>query len=473
MIRCPNCTAQLEFNVESQKVTCDYCGCTFNPKELKEEVKKAKEEVKKEKEEVKKEKEDEKVETYEGKSYSCSQCGATLLTFDETAITFCSYCGSQAMIESKLIKRNNPQYIIPFKKTKEECINAYKKKLSELFFVPNYMKSDIVIEKFRGIYIPYCIYKLSFHGYTSNKGSKYSHRRGDYQYYDDYKIDAKIDADYNGISYDVLSNLYDRFSHSIPHNFKEAEKFNTNYLAGFYADTVDVSDHIYEDNAIKIANTDSTNQLLKQKEYLNHGCYNPKVNFSVSEKNMGMFPLYFLAIRDKKEEYVNYAIVNGQTGKVVADLPVDFKKYVLASLLLTIPIYIVINLLLVVIPQYVCAISLVSAIISLIISIVQMNKINKREKHLDDEGYTYINEEKKTKKAKKIKFKYIYKQLIAIVLSTIILFSGLVHDAYYYGASIITLFLVILSFYDLTKEHNLLVSTKLPQLEKRGGNEDE
>ena len=473
MIRCPNCTAQLEFNVESQKVTCDYCGCTFNPKELKEEVKKAKEEVKKAKEEVKKEKEDEKVETYEGKSYSCSQCGATLLTFDETAITFCSYCGSQAMIESKLIKRNNPQYIIPFKKTKEECINAYKKKLSELFFVPNYMKSDIVIEKFRGIYIPYCIYKLSFHGYTSNKGSKYSHRRGDYQYYDDYKIDAKIDADYNGISYDVLSNLYDRFSHSIPHNFKEAEKFNTNYLAGFYADTVDVSDHIYEDNAITIANTDSTNQLLKQKEYLNHGCYNPKVNFSVSEKNMGMFPLYFLAIRDKKEEYVNYAIVNGQTGKVVADLPVDFKKYVLASLLLTIPIYIVINLLLVVIPQYVCAISLVSAIISLIISIVQMNKINKREKHLDDEGYTYINEEKKTKKAKKIKFKYIYKQLIAIVLSTIILFSGLVHDAYYYGASIITLFLVILSFYDLTKEHNLLVSTKLPQLEKRGGNEDE
>ena len=377
------------------------------------------------------------------------------------------------MIESKLIKRNNPQYIIRFKQTKVECINAYKKKLSELFFVPNYMKSDIVIEKFRGIYIPYCIYKLSFHGYTSNKGSKYSHRRGDYQYYDDYKIDAKIDADYNGISYDVLSNLYDRFSHSIPHNFKEAEKFNTNYLAGFYADTVDVSDHIYEDNAIKIANTDSTNQLLKQKEYLNHGCYNPKVNFSVSEKNMGMFPLYFLAIRDKKEEYVNYAIVNGQTGKVVADLPVDFKKYVLASLLLTIPIYIVINLLLVVIPQYVCAISLVSAIISLIISIVQMNKINKREKHLDDEGYTYINEEKKTKKAKKIKFKYIYKQLIAIVLSTIILFSGLVHDAYYYGTSIITLFLVILSFYDLTKEHNLLVSTKLPQLEKRGGNEDE
>lgn len=48
-----------------------------------------------------------------------------------------------------------------------------------------------------------------------------------------------------------------------------------------------------------------------------------------------------------------------------------------------------------------------------------------------------------------------------------------VADAYYYGASSIIFLLVILSFYDLVKEHNLLVSNKLPQLEKRGGSENE
>ena len=48
-----------------------------------------------------------------------------------------------------------------------------------------------------------------------------------------------------------------------------------------------------------------------------------------------------------------------------------------------------------------------------------------------------------------------------------------VDDLYYYGSAVITLCLVIWSFYDLVKEHNLLVSTKLPQLEKRGGNENE
>jgi len=130
MIKCPNCTAELNYDVKQSKVTCEYCGSTFDPKTAKIEVKKAEEkEIKKEeiktktetKEEEKKQEKD-VVGTYEGKSYSCSQCGATLLTFDETAITFCSYCGSQAMIEEKMIKRNNPKYIIPFKKTKEECI---------------------------------------------------------------------------------------------------------------------------------------------------------------------------------------------------------------------------------------------------------------------------------------------------------------------------------------------------------------
>ena len=48
----------------------------------------------------------------------------------------------------------------------------------------------------------------------------------------------------------------------------------------------------------------------------------------------------------------------------------------------------------------------------------------------------------------------------------------LVEDKYYYGASILSLLLVVLSFYDLVKEHNLMVSNKLPQLETRGGDID-
>lgn len=458
MIRCPNCTAQLEFDAASQNIKCDYCGSTFEPKELEVQAKKAKER--------------EDVATYEGKSYECSQCGATLLTFDETAITFCSYCGSQAMIESKLIKKNSPEFIIPFKKTKEDCIKAYKNKLTKSFFTPNYMKSDIVVDKFRGIYIPYCIYKLSYHDTCYNNGEKCTGRHGDYLYYDDYAIAARVDADYDGVSFDMLSTFYDKFSTAIPHNYKEVEPFNTNYLAGFYADTADVNPSIYEDNATGIVNEDASINLRKRREFSKYGCNDPKINFQVTDKKNGMFPLYFLAIRDKKEKYVNYAIVNGQTGQVAIDLPVDFKKYILSSLILAIPIFLFINLALVIVPKTLCFISIIAAAITTIISAIQISEIHNRETHANDEGY--MNSNKNNKKIKKTStFKYLFKQILGIFLGTVVLLVNPVADSYYYGTSIIILLLVILSFYDLVKEHNLLVSTKLPQLEKRGGNENE
>lgn len=54
------------------------------------------------------------------------------------------------------------------------------------------MKSDIVVNKFRGIYIPYFVYKLSFDGKTSHKGKLYKYRLGDYEYYDDYNLYAEL-----------------------------------------------------------------------------------------------------------------------------------------------------------------------------------------------------------------------------------------------------------------------------------------
>jgi hypothetical protein len=68
--------------------------------------------------------------------------------------------------------------------------------------------------------------------------------------------------------------------------------------------------------------------------------------------------------------------------------------------------------------------------------------------------------------------KYIFKDMFAILLPLLVLVFNFVEDAYYYGSSIISLLLVLLSFKDLVDEHNLLVSNKIPQLDKRGGDEN-
>ena len=546
MIKCPNCSAELEFDPKDKVVKCDYCGSKFNPAKLKTKISVSKEEVIDEK------------NSYEGKSYTCSQCGASLLTFDETAITFCSYCGSQAMIESKMIKTNNPDFIIPFNKTREECIDNYLRKIRKSFFAPGYMKKDTVVNKFRGIYIPYGVYKVSCHGNCSNTGSKYNHRSGDYVYYDDYSVVVRTDSEYEGMSYDLISKYYDKFSQAIPFDYKSCKEFNFNYLPGFYADTKDIDIDSYDYVAKEVAESDASSKLSRVKEIRKYNVANPKVPMKIEERKTGMFPVYFLAIRDKDNKHINYAVINGDNGKVAADIPIDFKKYVFVTLILAVLIFLLINSYLVIIPNAILMFSIVMAILSGIISNNQLNKMQVSKTYADDLGvaskdkinnYQEIEQivsdlskdgKKKTNIATKFfiviffsmflipmlftissgiysveiimglifilftfgiiwtgfssvsksngkaikqknnkmpfkeKFrKYLYKQVIGIIIGIIVMLINPVNDVYFYGSSLIVYLMIILSFKDLVKERNEIVSNPLPQLNKRGGDRDE
>ena len=460
MIKCPNCTGELKFNPTDKVIKCEYCGTIWNPSVLKEKVKFA----------TKKETTENVVhETLDANTYSCTQCGAELLTFDETAVTFCSYCGSQAIIKDKMVKINKPDFVIPFSKNKEECINEYKKKISKSLFVPEYMKEDVIVQKFRGIYMPYGIYNLEHTGASHNSGRKYAYRRGDYVYYNTYDIIADVDAHCYGISYDLSSDFYDRFSHSTPHDFREAKPFDPNYLLGYYADALDVDSSVYDQKACKIIEEDSKKVLKRRREYSSFGCSEPKINFSVTDRKVGMFPVYFLSVKDKKNDKVHYAIVNGQTGKVAADLPIDFLKYIVGSLIITPFIFLLICNLFLFTPKTVLFISMVFGIICLVILIYQSNTIKNRELHSDDLGYRYVN----TLRMYKDKNLGIFKCIVSIVLPIILFFLNFAADEFYYFGSFISLLFVLWSFKSIIDKHNEMVSNKLPQLNKRGGDESE
>ncbi len=456
MIKCPNCTGEMEYTPGIKKVKCKYCGSEFNPETI----------IEKEQASV------EVAESqYEGKSYQCSQCGATLMTFDETAVTFCSYCGSQAVIESKMKKINNPDFIIPFELSKDDCIKAYKSKISKFKFAPSDMTEDTVVDKFRGVYIPYCIYNLKSKPTCTNFGEKYSHTSGNYTYYDKFTISADVDASYDGVSYDLVSKLYDKYSHTIPFDYKKVIPFNSNYLIGFYADTKDVNDKVYDDDAIELAEKDSTRYLSKIRDFSKYGCSSPKASFTVGEKKTAMFPLYFLSMRNEKSNTINYAIVNGQTGKVACDLPVSFKKYLLTSIIVSLIIYLIICWFFILSPVAISIFTLVAGIIASIISCSQISRIQKNQENIGDKGLEYKNKDSKESKSKKniSTFNLIYKIIIAMIVSLFTLIFGGIEDMIFYGGSIISLILIILSFKDLVKEHNLLSTNKIPQLEQRGG----
>lgn len=455
MIKCPNCEGEMNFEPGAQEVVCEYCGSKFNPNELKTKTKVAKESS-----------------DLEGKAYMCSQCGARLLTFDETAITFCSYCGSQGMLEDKMVKVNKPDYIIPFKITKEECIKKYKHKVDTNVFVPNYLKDDVIIDKFRGIYMPYSIYSFEYNGPCTNTGSKYSYHSGDYDYYNDYDIKCDVDASFDGVSKDLRSNFYDKFSENLIFDLNEKEPYNPNYLVGYYADVADVDPQIYVDNAKDDAFHELSAMLLKAGKFRRYGCSYPTFPLDNYKYVNAMFPFYFLAIKDKNKDRMYYAVVNGQTGEMVVDLPTSKPKFVMFSLIIAMIIYGFIFHMELFDVRNICLPLAVLAFISFILILVQANKIKKMFYHEEDEGYMTVHGPDENLQ-KHSNMKYAYKNLIATILPILVYFGDLTYDLVSYIGVFISLILIILSFGDLINIHNLLVSNKLPQMEKRGGDESE
>ena len=536
MIKCPGCGAEIEFDPSLQIVKCNYCNNSYRIEELKNP-------------------ELDKVQTasydndkYSGETYTCSQCGATLMTFDDTAITFCNYCGSQSMLKDKMVVVNNPDFVIPFSKTKDDCIKSYKNRIDSFIFAPEYLKKDSQVDRFRGIYMPYAIFHLYRNGNIAKRGEKYRNRIGDYIFYDQYTISADADISYEGVSFDLVSKFYDNFSTSIPFDYTKAVPFNINYLHGFYADSCDVKDYHYSNVAKGIVAPDISRNMLAHSCFKNYRVRDLSINL-ISESKTGMFPVYFLATRDKSGERVHYAAVNGQTGKVACDLPIDFFKYIIVSLFVALLIFLLINTTFVLTPIKVSIFTIIMGIVTLAFSYYQAGKINERTYHTSDIGYLSKNkidyndadfgaygvESKdgttsktshdysslkelfciwvgisllgllggisgflmtfilsgvimlpcviaeflrcnksfyKVKKKKKHTFyiKYLYKELIGIVASIIAIQSMQANDIYYYGTTFLSLILIVLSFKDLVKEHNLLTSNELPQLGERGGN---
>lgn len=470
MIKCPNCTAQLAFEVTDQKVKCDYCGSSFEPSELRASLNVASE---KENVEANNERVKEVKEEIEATSYNCDNCGATLLVFDDTAVTFCNYCGSSNVIKSKLIKQTKPDYIIPFEITKEKCVELYKNKIKRNIFAPRHMLDDVVVNNFRGIYMPYEIYNYEANPRLSCSGRKYYKRVGNYDYYHIYSITGELNGHVNGLSYDLVSRFHDKYSEAIgPYDYSKRKEFNPAYISGFYADSVDISGNLYgkeaEDNAENIAN----NILRKDRRFAQYGCSSPKADMWLSDRKVAMYPVYFLGMRDKDNKNIYYAVVNGQTGKVAIDIPIDYSRYIVASLILAVLLFFVFQGLTLDINAPL-AISMIAAVIAFILGRILTSNINKNKTLENDKGH--LNKNSRNTDGEKVKVKKdvglisILCPIFGFILPLGVFASDIVADIYYYGAAIVSCLLVLISFYDIVIKYNELSKNKIPQLEKRGG----
>ena len=414
MIKCPSCGSDLRYDPAEKQFVCDYCGSRFDVQELLDRriitAKEYREAAGISEPEDEASGQEEDTSTYEASVFTCPMCGGELLSTDETYVTFCSYCGSSVMLDRTRKRVAAPDVIIPFAVSKEDCEATYKKMLAGAPYVPTEIKTQEQIAKFRGIYMPYWVYSAEVSGPLTVRGER-ERRKGDYIYTDHYAIDTILDGKYDGIAYDASSTFSDSLSSAVaPFNFDEAQPFTPAYMSGFYADTEDVPQKTYEEDTARVVKSDVVKRLYTDAEFAKNGAGKEEIGKSpiipkVKER-LGYFPVWFLSFRSKTGDRVSYAVINGQTGEIAADLPVSFGKYFIGSLLIAVPIFLLLTLFATFTPRMTLLIAAALGAVGMIIANNQLNRVFMRDKGLDDKGLTTVNPPKEESYGSKKKTNY-------------------------------------------------------------------
>ncbi len=261
--------------------------------------------------------------------YYCKSCGAEVIAANEEASLTCPYCTNKIVLSNKVSGKFRPDGIIPFKIPQSEL----KKHLDDFYkdkkLLPRNFFSQSKMEKVTGIYVPFWLFSGTVGGDFVYKGDKVKTSvSGDYNVTETstYNVQRSGQVTFENIPLDASEKIDDALMDSVlPYDFSEVKNFNYQYLAGFAADRFDVPGKSLqkraEDRMINTTAKKATSSV--RSEYINVSMKNNYLKAVNVKVKYILLPVYLFSIKHDGTKYE--FSVNGQTGKVVGNLPIDKK----------------------------------------------------------------------------------------------------------------------------------------------------
>ena len=345
--KCPACTGPLHFVGSSGRLECDYCGSTYDVKEIEalqtEEEKKA--EAAFQQQEAKAEAaqnaggEDWDTSSLGGswgaeaagmKVYNCPSCGAELICDATTAATSCPYCGNATIVPGQLGGALKPDFVLPFRLDKKAAVNALKQHYQGKPFLPKAFADQNHIEEIQGVYVPFWLYDAEADGTADFEATRsFTRREGKYQVTttEHFSVHRAGQISFAKVPVDASSRMPDEHMDSIePYDYSELKPFSTAYLPGFLADKYDISAEESAQRADQRCENSALNALASTVTgYETCIPMGHNIRLRRGKVHYALLPVWMLHTEWNEQDFL--FAMNGQTGKLVGNLPVDRGRY--------------------------------------------------------------------------------------------------------------------------------------------------
>lgn len=267
--------------------------------------------------------------------YECTSCGARLMVKSTETSSFCAYCGQPMILVDKVTDEMEPDLIIPFGISQRRAEQLIRDRFCKGWFVPDEIK-NFQIDKIRGIYIPYWLASyhvrknLKYVFQENEKGERLSEHE---KLFGSMAVNGYKTAE-NTVTHhcmkdcectvtrmpgDASRRLNDHISTRLePYDFDKALAFSPEYLSGFYTDRYDVPATEVAAVAKRKSNDAVKEEMLRDvpKEAR---VTEEKTDIKLADMEYALLPAWFMTFRYQGILYT--VAVNGQTGKVVGNVP--------------------------------------------------------------------------------------------------------------------------------------------------------
>lgn len=329
--KCPCCSGGINFNSSVGKMKCPFCDSEFELDSIKELDDVLENETK-----------DSfnwntnagtdfsGAETEGMAAYSCNSCGAQIITEKTTGASSCPFCDNPIVMTSTFSGNLKPDLIIPFKLDKEAAKEALKKHFEGKKLLPREFKDNNHIDDISGVYVPFWLFNSDADAnirYKATKVKRWSDEKFNYTETQYYTVARKGSLSFDNVPVDASKKMADDLMDSVePYDFSQGVDFRTAYLAGYLADKYDVSaeDSIERANSrIKKSTEDEFRKTVTGYDTVT--VENSGINLINGSTKYALLPMWILNTTWNDQKFVFG--MNGQTGKLVGNLPINKKAY--------------------------------------------------------------------------------------------------------------------------------------------------
>ena len=329
--KCPCCDGAIEFNSNIQKMKCPYCDSEFEVDTLREY-----DEILKEQHEDYMEWDSsaggewQSGETDGLRTYCCNSCAGEIVADETTGATECPFCGNPVVMTGHFSGSLKPDLVIPFKLDKKAAMEALRKHYSKKPLLPKVFKDENRVNEIKGIYVPFWLFDTDANGFVRYNATRVRHwADSSYNYTETshYRVIRAGKIGFENVPVDGSSKMDDVLMESIePFDISEGVDFNTAYLSGFFADKYDVD----AESSINRANErirHSTEDAFASTVigYTSVIPTSTNIGLNNGRARYALYPVWVLNTRWNDKNYT--FAMNGQTGKLVGDLPMDKRAF--------------------------------------------------------------------------------------------------------------------------------------------------